>query len=146
MSEDPSAGAQVVPDASARKTPLVRLNALLVVASSREVLTELSSHIDRNFGNCQIIHGISATELSGAILEEQGPPRPPGPANAPGLSDRQVAVLQYLAAGLINKQIADRMCVCEATIKAHLSQVYRVLGVSNRTQALAAARARGWLR
>jgi len=43
-----------------------------------------------------------------------------------------------LAEGLLNKQIAYDLDVSEATIKAHITAVFRKLGVRNRTQAVIA--------
>lgn len=52
-----------------------------------------------------------------------------------GLSDRELEVLRALARGLSNKQIAKEGWVTEQTVKFHLSNIYRKLGVSNRTEA-----------
>jgi DNA-binding NarL/FixJ family response regulator len=51
------------------------------------------------------------------------------------LSSREREVLQYVAAGLSNKQIARKIGVAEATVKAHLTSVFRTIGAQNRTQA-----------
>lgn len=51
------------------------------------------------------------------------------------LTAQQFRVLMMLSEGLLNKQIADQMGVAEATIKAHLTAIFRKLGVNNRTQA-----------
>ena len=56
------------------------------------------------------------------------------------LSNAQRAVLLALADGRANKQIARDLGVTEATVKAHLTAIFRKLGVSNRAQALLAAR------
>jgi DNA-binding NarL/FixJ family response regulator len=45
-------------------------------------------------------------------------------------------VLLALARGHLNKQIAQELAVSEATIKAHLTAIFRKLGVLNRTQAV----------
>jgi len=52
------------------------------------------------------------------------------------LSGAQRKVLLALAGGDLNKQIAADLGVSEATIKAHLSAIFRKLGVTNRTQAI----------
>jgi DNA-binding NarL/FixJ family response regulator len=59
------------------------------------------------------------------------------------LADRQMEVLKALAEGLPNKEIARRLGIAEITVKVHLQSIYRKLGVSNRTEALAAALNRG---
>jgi LuxR family maltose regulon positive regulatory protein len=50
-------------------------------------------------------------------------------------------VLGYLADGLTNQQIADRMVVTINTVKAHTRRLYGKLNVNNRTQAVARGRA-----
>ncbi len=54
------------------------------------------------------------------------------------LSSAQLRVLVALAGGRLNKQIAGELGVTEATIKAHLTAIFRKLGVNNRTQAILA--------
>ncbi len=52
------------------------------------------------------------------------------------LTPSQLRILEGLKAGRLNKQIAFDLGVTEATIKAHLTSVFRKLGVQNRTQAV----------
>lgn len=52
-----------------------------------------------------------------------------------GLTPRQVDVYRAAARGLPNKLIARELGIAESTVKTHLSVVYAVLGVTNRTQA-----------
>jgi DNA-binding NarL/FixJ family response regulator len=54
------------------------------------------------------------------------------------LTEREMEILDALADGLTNKEIAQRVWLSEQTVKFHLSSVYRKLGVSSRTEALAA--------
>ncbi|RZZ81086.1 MULTISPECIES: response regulator [Pseudoxanthomonas] len=56
-------------------------------------------------------------------------------ARLASLSPQQFRVLGYVAQGLLNKQIADRLDVQERTVKAHVSSIFERLGVRNRTQA-----------
>ena len=55
------------------------------------------------------------------------------------LTPAQLRILVGLQRGRLNKQIAFEMGVTEATIKAHLTGIFRKLGVQNRTQAVIAA-------
>jgi len=57
-----------------------------------------------------------------------------------GVSDRQYQVLELLAAGHSNKEIANRLFVSENTVKTHLAHLYQSLEVSRRTQAVRKAR------
>ena len=52
------------------------------------------------------------------------------------LTPQQFRVLQMLATGQLNKQIAYALNVSEATIKAHMTAILRKLGANNRTQAV----------
>lgn len=54
------------------------------------------------------------------------------------LTPQQYRVLCFLKEGWLNKQIAYEIGVTEATIKAHITAIFRKLGVSNRTQAVIA--------
>ena len=51
------------------------------------------------------------------------------------LTPQQFRVLGYLADGLLNKQIADKLVVSEGTVRAPVTAILRKLGVSTRTQA-----------
>jgi len=53
------------------------------------------------------------------------------------LTPQQYRVIYFLREGWLNKQIGYELGVTEATIKAHLTAIFRKLGISNRTQAVA---------
>jgi DNA-binding NarL/FixJ family response regulator len=55
------------------------------------------------------------------------------------LTEREVAIVGLLSAGLGNKEMARRLLVSEATIKSHLSHIYTKLGVDTRAGAVAKA-------
>jgi len=61
------------------------------------------------------------------------------------LTPRQQEVLSLLAQGWRNRMIADHLHTSEKTVKAHVSAVFQVLDVSNRTQATLAAQRHGLL-
>jgi len=52
------------------------------------------------------------------------------------LTPQQFRVLMMVAAGLLNKQIAYELEISEATVKAHMTAIFRKLAVTNRTQAV----------
>jgi DNA-binding NarL/FixJ family response regulator len=56
-------------------------------------------------------------------------------AQVPDLTDREREVLLLVREGLANKQIARRLGIAERTVKAHLTNVFQRLGVTDRTQA-----------
>jgi DNA-binding CsgD family transcriptional regulator len=53
-----------------------------------------------------------------------------------GITPRELEILELIAAGLSNKEIADRVHVSENTVKTHLSRVFDKLGAKRRTQAV----------
>ena len=61
------------------------------------------------------------------------------------LSERELEVLQLVAQGLANREIASRLFLSLNTVKAHTRNIYGKLGVRSRTQAVARARALGIL-
>jgi len=68
--------------------------------------------------------------------------RKPGPEMVEPLSDRELEVLQHVAEGLSNREIALKLCIAHGTVKNHLQNIYGKLQVHNRTQAV--ARSREW--
>jgi LuxR family maltose regulon positive regulatory protein len=61
------------------------------------------------------------------------------------LSERELEVLQHIAAGLTNREIADRLYLSLFTVKAHARSIYDKLDAHSRTQAVAKARELGVL-
>src|SRR3954470_14177466 len=62
---------------------------------------------------------------------------PPAPVESPwDLTPREVEVLRALAGGQSNKRMAREFWLSEQTIKYHLTNIYRKLGVSSRTEAV----------
>jgi DNA-binding NarL/FixJ family response regulator len=58
------------------------------------------------------------------------------PAQMVGLTEREVTLVGALARGLSNKQISQELWITEQTVKFHLSNIYRKLGVHNRAGAM----------
>jgi DNA-binding NarL/FixJ family response regulator len=76
-----------------------------------------------------------------AVALLPGKARPP--QRAESLTAREREVLALVATGLPNKSIARRLEISEKTVKAHLTRVYTVLGVSDRTSAALWAQRQG---
>jgi DNA-binding NarL/FixJ family response regulator len=80
------------------------------------------------------------------VRSQAQPPPPPRLAlEAAQLTRRELEILALVAEGLPNAEIARRLWVAEQTVKFHLSNIYRKLGVSNRTEAAYKAVAHGLL-
>lgn len=94
-------------------------------------------------------------ELANAIREGHAGRTRVAPAIAAKLADRmtqvqltmrELTVLRLLADGKTNKEIGAALSIAESTVKVHLSHLFEKLGVSNRTEAIAAAARRGLVR
>ena len=86
----------------------------------------------------QVVEG--AVHLRGAATGGTGGDGAHDPAPRPSsgidvLTEREVTILRLVAEGLSNLDIANRLFVTEQTVKFHLSNIYRKLGVGNRTEA-----------
>jgi DNA-binding NarL/FixJ family response regulator len=58
------------------------------------------------------------------------------PAKEAGLTERETAILTALGSGMSNKQIARHLWLAEQTVKFHLTNIYRKLGVASRAEAI----------
>jgi DNA-binding NarL/FixJ family response regulator len=79
------------------------------------------------------------------------PPAAPFEANlraqaSLGISERELQVLELLAAGRSNKEIASRLRVSPNTIKTHVARLFEKLAVKRRTEAILRARELGMIR
>ena len=63
-----------------------------------------------------------------------------------GLSTREIEVLELVARGTSNKEIAKQLWVSETTVKSHMLHIFDKLGVTDRTAAVTAALKRGIIR
>jgi len=75
--------------------------------------------------------------LDGTVFTTAGLTEDPGEraARDVGLTERELMIVRAVARGLSNEAIAKELWVAEQTVKFHLTNIYRKLGVSNRTEA-----------
>jgi DNA-binding NarL/FixJ family response regulator len=92
----------------------------------------------------ELLHAIR-TCVAGGIVFGRGiePPFARGSADAP--TARESEVLELLANGHSNAQIAARLGISERTVKFHITSLFARLGAKRRTEAVAIARDRGYL-
>jgi DNA-binding NarL/FixJ family response regulator len=76
------------------------------------------------------VHGDVAAEIALHVVDDN-------------LSDREVAVLRFVAIGKANKEIAHALSLSEETVKAHLKNIFAKLDVADRTHAVTVAARRG---
>ena len=76
-----------------------------------------------------------------ALVDAPAVPLPVAQPFMEGLTEREGEVLQLIAQGLTNQEIAERLIISLATVKRHISNIYGKLGVTHRTEALVKAQA-----
>ena len=87
-----------------------------------------------------------APDVTRRVIERSVRSAPPAAASVPALAeltDREREVLQLLAKGLSNAEIAGRLYLGEATVKTHVSKVLQKLGLRDRIQAVVFAHENG---
>lgn len=115
-----------------------RLGAIAPLAEERVFLSELIEHqrigefLDISAPGRQVLRRLRDNGLPNSALGAQN-----------GLSRRETKVLLMISEGSSNKFIANALGLSEATVKFHLSNVYRKLGCKRRREAISAARALG---
>ena len=88
-------------------------------------------------GKVQLHPEIARTLMAAVATREPAPPAATSQAPAPpdDLTEREFEVLNLIAAGLNNRQIADKLVISEKTVKTHVSSILGKLHVEDRTQA-----------
>jgi DNA-binding NarL/FixJ family response regulator len=86
-------------------------------------------------GVCALVREVAVGNVFHAFRPPVAPLRVAPPAGLPALTERELEILRLVAAGAPNNRIAAQLWITEQTVKFHLSNVYRKLGVSNRTAA-----------
>jgi NarL family two-component system response regulator LiaR len=121
----------------------------IVVAHSVEIYAGIVALL---FAAAGIWLGVTLTgRPERVVVREVAVPGPPvvaftaDPARreASGLTAREFEILELIAAGLSNKEIADRIFVSENTVKTHCGRLFEKLGARRRTQAVQAGKALG---
>ncbi|GAB2711984.1 helix-turn-helix transcriptional regulator [Arthrobacter bambusae] len=77
------------------------------------------------------------------VLPLDPPTAPVGDIGGWGLAEREIEVLQLLAAGQRNRSISAKLHISENTVKFHVRNIFRKLGVGSRTEAIALAHSHG---
>jgi DNA-binding NarL/FixJ family response regulator len=81
--------------------------------------------------------GVLRQALEGNVFTTAGITEDPGEraAKDAGLTERELGIVRAVARGLSNEAISKELWVAEQTVKFHLTNIYRKLGVTNRTEA-----------
>jgi DNA-binding NarL/FixJ family response regulator len=97
----------------------------------------------RRGASAYVVKGVSPLDLAsalrqaiqGTVFNVLGAPQDGAMAEETGLTKREIDMLKALARGLSNHAIGKEMWVTEQTVKFHLRNIYRKLGVTSRTEA-----------
>ena len=87
---------------------------------------------------------VLAPEVAGGILDRVRDRRS-AEAGPPALSQSQLAILGLMTRGFSNREIATEIHLSENTIKTHVQEIFRKLGVHNRVEAVMTATKHNWL-
>jgi DNA-binding NarL/FixJ family response regulator len=106
-------------------------------------------YLTKDAGAAEIARAISLVAAGQALLDPAVQARlldrldavriPVQTPRAPGLTERETEVLELIATGLSNAEIAQRLVVSEATVKTHVNRLFAKTGVRDRAQAVAYA-------
>lgn len=89
----------------------------------------------------QLLQQVVAKLETGQALSDKRSQR----AGKYGLTPRQLEVLQFIGAGLNNKDISKKLDLAEGTVKIHVAAIYQALHVGTRVEAVATARRFGFI-
>jgi DNA-binding NarL/FixJ family response regulator len=94
-----------------------------------------------------LLRAVQSAARGEAVLSPSVASRLMGRMRAPEspLSERELEVLRLIAAGMTNREAANRLFISEATVKSHVLHVYAKLGVNDRAAAVAIGFQRGLL-
>ncbi|MCP2288832.1 LuxR C-terminal-related transcriptional regulator [Nocardia amikacinitolerans] len=110
-----------------------------VDATARAMLAVFAEGLGHALTGATLLDGLAAMRSGLDRLTRAHTPATTSPL--PSLSDREAEVMDLLAAGRANRQIARSLSISEATVKTHITHILRKLGVANRAEAVAC-----WLR
>lgn len=127
----------------AANTPII-----VVTASDNEESVNIAMHfgargyIPKTFNSRKMAHVIMTVLDGGKFIPEKyidkvgvnAPDLMTSIEHVKGLTPKQLRVLRCLKEGKMNKQIAEELFVTEATVKAHISAIFKKFNVSSRTQ------------
>ncbi|WP_306361797.1 LuxR C-terminal-related transcriptional regulator [Nocardia sp. CC227C] len=105
-------------------------------ATARAMLAVFAAGLGHALAGASLLDGVTALRggfdrLTGSATAS------PGYLEGPALSARELEVVELLAAGRANRQIARDLAISEATVKTHITHILRKLGAANRAEAVA---------
>lgn len=142
-------GTEVIQGVCSRSSDIAFL-VLTTVAGDEEIYRALEAgargYLFKDMARKELIYAIRAVAKGRRYIPAQVGTRIAENLPRPGLTAREIEVLQFVAAGRRNKEIAYQIGVSEATVNAHVKHILEKLNASDRTQAVTTALRRGIIR
>jgi DNA-binding NarL/FixJ family response regulator len=133
-------------------SPSVKVLVLTTYESDADILPAIEAgalgYLLKDTSREELYSAIRATARGESVLSPGVAARIIGQMRAPAeekLSSRELEVLELVAEGASNREIASRLHISQATVKSHLIHIFDKLGVSDRTAAVTVALRRGIL-
>jgi DNA-binding NarL/FixJ family response regulator len=123
---------------------------LTSVAGDEEIYRALDAgargYLFKDMARKELLHAIRVVRSGERYIPAQVGARLAESFPRHGLSPREIEVLEHVATGLRNKEIAYKLELSEATVNAHVKRILDKLHVNDRTQAVTTALRRGIIR
>ncbi len=136
-----------------RCLPAVQVLVLTTYDSDSDILPAIEAgatgYLLKDCTREELFHAVRAARDGEPVLAPAVAKRLIGKMRLPAeekLSSRELEVLQWVAGGASNSEIAARLHISQATVKSHLIHIFGKLGVSDRTAAVTVALQRGLIR
>src|SRR5690606_11534928 len=132
-----------------REVPGARVLVLTTYDTDKDVLPAIEAgatgYLLKDTGREDLVRAVRSAARGESVLSPSVATRLVGRVRAPEepLSAREIEVLQLIAQGTTNREVAARQFISEAMVKSHLLHIYTKLGVNDRAAAVAAAFRRG---
>ena len=142
-------GAQVIQRICSRSSDTAFI-VLTTVAGDEEIYRALEAgargYLFKDMARKELVQAIRAVHRGQRYIPSQVGTRIAENLPRPDLTSREIEVLQLIAAGLRNKEIAYNLEISEATANAHVKHILEKLNAADRTQAVTTALRRGIIR
>ncbi len=127
-------------------TPIAIVSASEDMNDIRQAINNgANGYIPKSSGNKVMLTALQLILSGGLYLPPQCLEIASAPQQEP-LTNRQLELIKLLLIGKTNKEIAHKLSISDKTVKAHLSEIFKRLGVSNRTQAAHKALSNGLIK
>ncbi len=102
-------------------------------------------YISKNVSSAELVKAIRAAVQGVRVISPDVAIKLGESMGLPELTDREVAIIEQIAAGLSNKEVANKLGLSEKTVKNRLIAVFSKLNASDRTHAVVIAMERGFI-